>query len=145
MQAYSDQCKSQKTQKKEKLVTEVISKKKSVHKVSKTLNIKYSTAKAIVKRYRETGLLSARLRNYEPRIVEEEEVKVKEEQSSVQNQEEEEEVVERPCEYYPFEAYSNYPSYYGQGQFPNYPGYTQLAGYYQMPQIPIQFNPYWMS
>ena len=49
-------------QKKEKLVNLVIDKKKSVHKASKILGIKYSTAKAIVKRYKETGVLSARLK-----------------------------------------------------------------------------------
>lgn len=52
-------------QKKEKLVNEVIHKDKSVHKASKKLGIKYSTAKAIVKRFKETGLLSARMRSPE--------------------------------------------------------------------------------
>ena len=65
MQAYSHQCNSLLMQKKEKLVNEVLHKDKSVHKASKKLGIKYSTAKAIVKRFKETGLLSARMRSPE--------------------------------------------------------------------------------
>jgi transposase len=40
----------------------VIHKEKSVHKAAKLLNIKYSTAKAIVKRFKDTGFLSAKIK-----------------------------------------------------------------------------------
>lgn len=40
-----------------------------MHKAAKTLGIKYSTAKAIVKRFKETGILSARLKTPEDRPI----------------------------------------------------------------------------
>ena len=140
MQTHSHQCKLAFIKKKEKLINQVVHKDKSVHRAAKTLGIKYSTAKAIVKRFKDTGVLSAKMKAPEerPLAITEESSSPKEPSYVIQNHQQ----LVFPPEYNPLSHYS-YP---GPDWMPYQP--SPYAMPYQphpsMMPYPPMMNPFWM-